>query len=308
MILGCDAAGVTDNGAEVLVHAVVSDPDWRDDETLDPKRSLLSERHPGTFAQRVAHAPAQLLAVPKPAWLSFDEAAASPTAWLTAYRMLFTQARVVPGQTVLVQGRGRRGVDGAGGAQGRPRGARVWGDVTPAIPSRASRVLDLGADQVFKSGGPAAVAGRRRHAGTGGRGDLAALAPARCGRGNAGGVGRDVGGYEASTRAEPGVLPGAAGAGVDHGNTRRAGCGWWPSASAPGLRAGDPLRCRRWPRPATGSPRWRLATCSARSSSRPEGWWGIPRPLLPILLSRAAALKSAPSVVLVLLWVGGAWT
>jgi NADPH:quinone reductase-like Zn-dependent oxidoreductase len=147
MILGCDAAGVTDDGAEVLVHAVVSDPDWRGDETLDPKRSLLSERHPGTFAQRVA-VPRRNL-VPKPAGLSFEEAACLPTAWLTAYRMLFTQARVVPGQTVLVQGAGG-GVSTALVALGAAAGARVW--VTSRDPGRASRVLDLGADQIFESG------------------------------------------------------------------------------------------------------------------------------------------------------------
>ena len=44
MILGCDAAGIDDDGSEVLVHAVIGDPAWTGDETLDPKRSLLSER------------------------------------------------------------------------------------------------------------------------------------------------------------------------------------------------------------------------------------------------------------------------
>src|SRR5690242_8412827 len=47
MILGCDGAGVDEDGNEVVVHAVIGDPDWRGDETLDPKRSLLSERHQG---------------------------------------------------------------------------------------------------------------------------------------------------------------------------------------------------------------------------------------------------------------------
>src|SRR5690606_3948126 len=54
MVLGCDAAGVDENGDEVVVHGVISDADWRGDETLDPRRSLLSERYPGTFAERVA--------------------------------------------------------------------------------------------------------------------------------------------------------------------------------------------------------------------------------------------------------------
>lgn len=147
MILGCDAAGVTDDGREVLVHAVVSDPDWRDDETLDPRRTLLSELHPGTFAQRVAVPSRNLL--PKPSALSFEEAACLPTAWLTAYRMLFTQARVVPGQTVLVQGAGG-GVATALVALGAAAGVRVW--ATSRHPEKASRVLSLGADQVFGSG------------------------------------------------------------------------------------------------------------------------------------------------------------
>ena len=55
--------------------------------------------------------------VPKPASLSFEEAACLPTAWLTAYRMLFTQGRLTPGETVLVQGAG--GGDGFGGHRWR---------------------------------------------------------------------------------------------------------------------------------------------------------------------------------------------
>src|SRR6188472_3536567 len=104
MILGCDAAGLDEDGNEVVVHAVVSDPAWRGDETFDPRRSILSERHQGTFAERVA-VPRRNL-VPKPPELSFAEAACLPTAWLTAYRMLFTRARLQPGATVLVQGAG----------------------------------------------------------------------------------------------------------------------------------------------------------------------------------------------------------
>ena len=123
MILGTDAAGVDPEGNEVVVHAVISDPDWRDDETLDPNRSLLSERHQGTLAERVM-VPRRNL-VPKPPALSFEEAACVPTAWLTAYRMLFTQAGVGPGSTVLVQGAGG-GVATALIALGAAAGARIW--------------------------------------------------------------------------------------------------------------------------------------------------------------------------------------
>jgi NADPH:quinone reductase-like Zn-dependent oxidoreductase len=148
MILGCDAAGVTTEGTEVVVHAVVADPDrGRGDETLDPKRSLLSERYPGTLAQLVA-VPARNL-VAKPAELSWAEAGSLSVAWLTAYRMLFTKAAVQPGQTVLVQGAGG-GVATAAIALGRAAGLRVW--VTSRTEDKRAKAIELGADQAFESG------------------------------------------------------------------------------------------------------------------------------------------------------------
>ncbi|HEY9379193.1 MAG TPA: zinc-binding dehydrogenase [Jiangellaceae bacterium] len=147
MILGCDAAGFDADGNEVVVHAVISDPDWRGDETLDPNRSLLSERYQGTLAERVAVPKRNL--VPKPAALSFEQAACLPTAWLTAYRMLFTQAAVAPGSTVLIQGAGG-GVATALIALGAAAGARVW--VTSRDPDKAAGALQLGAAEVFQAG------------------------------------------------------------------------------------------------------------------------------------------------------------
>jgi NADPH:quinone reductase-like Zn-dependent oxidoreductase len=144
IVLGCDAAGLDEDGNEVIVHAVIgSGPD----ETLDPKRSLLSETHDGTFAERVA-VPRRNL-VPKPAALSFEEAACLPTAWLTAYRMLFDKAGLEPGATVLVQGAGG-GVATALIALGRAGGYRVW--ATSRSEEKRARALDLGADQVFEAG------------------------------------------------------------------------------------------------------------------------------------------------------------
>lgn len=105
IILGCDAAGYDEDGNEVIVHPVLGDPDaGRGDETLDPNRALLSEQHDGAFAEYLT-VPTRNL-VPKPEWLSFDEAACLPVAWTTAYRMLFTQARITAGDRVLVQGAG----------------------------------------------------------------------------------------------------------------------------------------------------------------------------------------------------------
>jgi NADPH:quinone reductase-like Zn-dependent oxidoreductase len=148
MILGCDAAGVDSEGNEVIVHAVIGDPYWRGDETLDPKRTLLSELHPGTLAEKLAVPRHNLL--PKPPSLNFEEAACLPTAWLTAYRMLFTRSGLAPGQTVLVQGAGG-GVASAAIALGRAGGFRVW------ATSREERKLEfareLGAHDAFEHGG-----------------------------------------------------------------------------------------------------------------------------------------------------------
>ena len=147
MILGCDAAGIDEDGNDVVVHSVISDPGWNGDETLDPKRSLLSERYPGTFAERAVVPRRNLL--PKPESLSFEEAACLPTAWLTAYRMLFTASGTRPGSTVLVQGAGG-GVATALIVLGRAAGYRVW--VTSRDEAKGARALELGASAVFPGG------------------------------------------------------------------------------------------------------------------------------------------------------------
>jgi len=147
MILGCDAAGFDEDGNEVIVHAVISDPDWIGDETLDPRRSLLSERHQGTFAEKVA-VPRRNV-IPKPEGLSMAEAACLPTAWLTAYRMLFTQADLHPGDSVLVQGAGG-GVATAAITLARAAGFRVF--ATSRDEDKRRRALEIGAHEVFESG------------------------------------------------------------------------------------------------------------------------------------------------------------
>lgn len=147
MILGCDAAGVDEDGHEVVVHAVIGDPDHSGDETMDPNRSLLSERYPGTLADQVV-VPRRNL-VPKPAALSWQEAACLPTAWLTAYRMLFTQSGVQPGGTVLVQGAGG-GVATALIRLGSAAGLRIW--ATSRHEAKRARAIELGAAAAFEPG------------------------------------------------------------------------------------------------------------------------------------------------------------
>lgn len=148
IILGCDAAGVDEDGREVVVHSVISDPGFTgSDETTDPKRSLLSERHQGTFAETVI-VPRRNL-IPKPEGLSMAEAACLPTAWLTAYRMLFVRGGMRPGESVLIQGVGG-GVATALITLARAAGLRVY--ATSRSEDKRARALEIGAHEVFASG------------------------------------------------------------------------------------------------------------------------------------------------------------
>jgi NADPH:quinone reductase-like Zn-dependent oxidoreductase len=148
IVLGGDAAGDDEDGNPVVVHAVIGHPDaGGGDETLDPKRTLLSEVHDGTFAEWVAVPRRNLVA--KPEELSYEEAACVPTAWLTAYRMLFTKARVRPGDRVLVQGAGG-GVASAATALAVAAGCHVT--VTSRDAAKLERARTLGAQEVCAPG------------------------------------------------------------------------------------------------------------------------------------------------------------
>jgi NADPH:quinone reductase-like Zn-dependent oxidoreductase len=145
MTLGTDAAGVTPDGEEVVVHGVIG----ADGHGVGPRepRSLLSERYPGTLAERVAVPTANLL--PKPAELSFAEAACLPTAWLTAYRMLFVEAGLRPGDRVLVQGAGG-GVATAAIMLGAAAGLEMT--ATSRSAAKRERALGLGAAHAVEPG------------------------------------------------------------------------------------------------------------------------------------------------------------
>ena len=146
MILGTDAAGVTDDGREVIVYAVIGEA-INGDETIDPGRTLLSEKFPGTLAQKV-RVPARNL-IDKPAGITFEEAACLPTAYLTAYRMLATKSGTKPGDTVLVQGAGG-GVSTAAIVLGKALGLTVW--VTSRDAAKREWALTVGADAAFEPG------------------------------------------------------------------------------------------------------------------------------------------------------------
>lgn len=145
MILGCDAAGVDPDGNEVVLHSVIG----QSGHGVGPRepRSLLTEHYQGTFAERVTVPTWNVL--PKPRELSFEEAACLPTAWLTAYRMLFTNAGVRPGDSVLVQGAGG-GVASAAIVLGRAAGLRMY--ATSRDPVKRARAVELGAEEAFEPG------------------------------------------------------------------------------------------------------------------------------------------------------------
>ena len=148
IILGCDAAGYDRDGNEVIVYPVIADPDaGRGDETLDPNRALLSERHNGAFAEYLTVPDRNL--IPKPEWLSFDEAACLPVAWTTAYRMLFTQAKITAGDRVLVQGAGG-GVASAAIKLAVAAGAVVY--ATSRSEGKRARAVEWGARAAVPTG------------------------------------------------------------------------------------------------------------------------------------------------------------
>jgi NADPH:quinone reductase-like Zn-dependent oxidoreductase len=148
MILGCDIVGWDGDGREVMVTGCFGDPDaGGGDETFDPNRSLISEDLPGSFAEYTIVPKRNVL--PKPTWLSFQQAACLNVGWSTTYRMLFTRGRAQPGERVLIQGAGG-GVSTAAIAMARAAGLHVT--VTSRSEEKRARALELGAHVALPSG------------------------------------------------------------------------------------------------------------------------------------------------------------
>ena len=155
MILGTDAAGILDEdipgrgglkaGSEVVLYTFIG----TDGAGVAPgeRRSILSERYPGTMAERVAVPSANVYA--KPANLDMAEAAAIGTSWTTAYSLLFTAANVKPGDTILIQGAGG-GVSTAAIAMAHAAGLEVF--VTSRDEGKRAGALAIGADAAFETG------------------------------------------------------------------------------------------------------------------------------------------------------------
>ncbi|PLS30284.1 quinone oxidoreductase [Bifidobacterium margollesii] len=155
MILGTDAAGVLDEdipvrkglkaGSEVVLYTFVG----TDGNGVAPgeRRSILSERYPGTLAEKTSVPSANIFA--KPRNLDFGEAAALGTSWLTAYSLVFRAAEVRPGDSILVQGAGG-GVSTAAIQLAHAAGLEVF--VTSRSEDKRNKAVALGADAAFEPG------------------------------------------------------------------------------------------------------------------------------------------------------------
>lgn len=123
MILGNDAVGTLDDGTQVVIYPVLGSDDWRGDETFDPQWHIFSEFVQGTFADYVAVPKRNAITLPD--GISALHASVLGTAWLTAYRALFTKSNLKPGDTLLVQG-SSGGMSTALIQLGRAAGFEVW--------------------------------------------------------------------------------------------------------------------------------------------------------------------------------------
>lgn len=103
LVPGSDGAGVRrDTGEEVVIYPALG---WAAGAAFPgDDYEILGGPSNGTYAELVSVPAANVF--PKPSRLSWEEAAAFPLAALTAYRALFTRARLQPGETVLVLGAG----------------------------------------------------------------------------------------------------------------------------------------------------------------------------------------------------------
>ncbi len=161
-ILGSDGAGTVDAigpevsdvkvGDEVVLYPIVSCGQCpacqQGQEVHCPKMAILGEHTDGTFQESLV-VPAGICH-PRPSHLSWEQTAALPLAWLTAYRLLFTRGHLREGDWLVLVGIGG-GVATACLLLGKARGLRVI--ATSRSEEKRQRALELGADNALPSEG-----------------------------------------------------------------------------------------------------------------------------------------------------------
>ncbi len=157
-ILGDDVAGVVKQvgelvtwvkaGDEVMVQPGVScghcEACLSGNDNFCLEYDIIGYRRDGGYAELVAVPGVNI--VPKPAQLSWEEAAALPLVTVTAWHMLVTRAKVQPGETVLVQAAGS-GVGSIAIQIAKLRGARVI--TTASSDEKLVHARELGADETI---------------------------------------------------------------------------------------------------------------------------------------------------------------
>ena len=155
-ILGNDVAGVVKEagelvtwvnaGDEVMVQPGVScghcEACLSGHDNFCPEYDIIGYRRDGGYAEFIAVPGVNI--IPKPAKLSWEEAAALPLVTVTAWHMLVTRANVQPGETVLVHAAGS-GVGSIAIQVAKLRGARVI--TTASTDEKLAHARELGADE-----------------------------------------------------------------------------------------------------------------------------------------------------------------
>jgi len=157
-IMGVDGAGVVEEVADSERRLMPGQPVvlfpgitcgrcefcQRGENVLCVELQFLGEHRNGTFAQWISLPVNNVLPIPER--LNFAEAAAMGVNYLTAWRMLFTKAKIQPWETVLVFGIGG-GVSLAAMQLARSIGAEVL--VTSRDDTKLERALELGASHAI---------------------------------------------------------------------------------------------------------------------------------------------------------------
>ncbi|NNE00785.1 MAG: zinc-binding dehydrogenase [Pirellulaceae bacterium] len=152
VVLGSDGAGVVEQTGAALGNywdqrEVILNPgfDWGDNPRVQSDAfKILGMPQDGTFATHVV-VPAEALHL-KPSHLSWEEAAALPLAGVTAYRAVFTQGGLQPGETIVINGIGG-GVATFALQFAVAAGADVW--VTSSSEEKITRAVAMGAKGGF---------------------------------------------------------------------------------------------------------------------------------------------------------------
>jgi NADPH:quinone reductase-like Zn-dependent oxidoreductase len=153
-VLGADAAGEIAElgegvrgpalGTRVLINPGISCGACEfcnaGEQSLCTTFRMLGEHLPGTLAERAVVSAANVFPVPE--HLSYAAAAALGTTFITAYRMLFTRGRLVPGEWVLITGIGG-GLALSLFQLALPVAGKIF--VTSSSSSKIERAVELGA-------------------------------------------------------------------------------------------------------------------------------------------------------------------